>query len=51
LVLSLKVLICLLHVSITALKRGKHVLCEKPMATNLKDAEAMVEAAKEAKKR
>ena len=36
---------------IAALKRGKHVLCEKPMAINLKDAQAMVEAAKEAKKR
>jgi len=41
-----------LHVpmSIAALKRGKHVLCEKPMATNLEDAQAMVKAAKEAKK-
>jgi predicted dehydrogenase len=37
--------------SIAALKRGKHVLCEKPMATTLKDAQAMVEVAKEAKKR
>lgn len=37
--------------SIAALKKGKHVLCEKPMAVNLKEAEAMVEAAKEAGKR
>ena len=37
--------------SIAALKRGKHVLCEKPMATSLKDAKAMVKAAEEAKKR
>lgn len=36
---------------IAALKRGKHVLCEKPMAINLKDAQAMVEATKKAKKR
>ena len=37
--------------SIAALKRGKHVLCEKPMSTNLKDAETMVGMAKEAKKK
>ncbi len=37
--------------SIVALRREKHVLCEKPMATNLKDAQAAVEAAKKAKKR
>jgi len=36
---------------IASLKRGKHVLCEKPMAINLKDAQAMVEATKKAKKR
>jgi UDP-N-acetylglucosamine 3-dehydrogenase len=34
-------------VSIEAMKAGKHVLCEKPMATTIKDAEAMVRAAKE----
>lgn len=37
--------------SIDALKNGKHVLCEKPMATNFKDALSMVKAAEEAKKR
>ena len=44
------VVICLpnrLHSSVTveALEAGKHVLCEKPMAVNLKEAEKMVEAA------
>lgn len=34
------------EISIAALRAGKHVLCEKPMATKLKDCEAMVEAAK-----
>lgn len=32
--------------SIYALNAGKHVLCEKPMAINAKEAEAMCEAAK-----
>jgi len=37
--------------SIAALKSEKHVLCEKPMATNFKDALSMVKAAKKAKRR
>ncbi|MBF0705448.1 Gfo/Idh/MocA family oxidoreductase [Alkalihalobacillus hwajinpoensis] len=32
-------------VSIAALKAGKHVLCEKPMATSIEEAKAMNEAA------
>lgn len=38
------------ELTIAALKAGKHVLCEKPMATNLADCQAMVAAAKEAGK-
>ncbi|KMK78123.1 Gfo/Idh/MocA family protein [Alkalihalobacillus pseudalcaliphilus] len=37
--------------SIDALKAGKHVLCEKPMATSKEEAEAMVQAAKESGKK
>ena len=38
------------EISIAALKAGKHVLCEKPMAVTLAECEAMVAAAREAGK-
>lgn len=38
-------------VSIAALQAGKHVLCEKPMATSKVEAEAMIEAAEVAGKK
>ncbi|MCS7202489.1 MAG: Gfo/Idh/MocA family oxidoreductase [Dictyoglomus sp.] len=37
-------------VTISALNRGIHVLCEKPMATSVKEAEDMVEASKKSGK-
>jgi len=37
-------------VSIAALKAGKHVLCEKPMATSAAEAEAMIKEAEESGK-
>ena len=38
------------ELTIKALKEGKHVLCEKPMATTIEDCEAMVAAAQESGK-
>lgn len=38
-------------VSIAASNAGKHVLCEKPMATSRKEAEEMIEAAKHNRKK
>lgn len=38
------------EISVAALHSGKHVLCEKPMAINYREAQAMVNAAKESGK-
>jgi predicted dehydrogenase len=37
--------------TVRALNAGKHVLCEKPMATSVRDCERMIEAGKRAKKK
>ncbi|MGE5631893.1 MAG: Gfo/Idh/MocA family protein [Caulobacteraceae bacterium] len=39
------------EITIAALHAGKHVLCEKPMATTISDCEAMVKAAEETGKK
>ncbi len=39
------------QIAVAALEAGKHVLCEKPMATTLADCERMVEAAKKSGKK
>ena len=50
------IIVCLANaahaeVSIKALRAGKHVLCEKPMAVTLEECEAMLSAARESGKR
>jgi predicted dehydrogenase len=37
--------------TIRAAKAGKHVLCEKPMATNVEDSQAMIDACRKAGKK
>ena len=39
------------EVSVKALRKGKHVLCEKPMAISEEDCQSMIEAARESGKR
>lgn len=36
------------EIAVAAVKSGKHVLCEKPIATRLRDADEMVQAARKA---
>lgn len=38
------------EIAMEALRKGKHVLCEKPMAMTLEDSELMVKAAEESQK-
>jgi predicted dehydrogenase len=38
------------EISVAALKAGRHVMCEKPMAKNYKEAQAMIAARDESKK-
>ena len=38
------------HISIAALKKGKHVYCEKPMVQHVEDGAAVIKAEKESKK-
>jgi predicted dehydrogenase len=38
------------HISIAALKKGKHVYCEKPMIQHVEDGAAIIKAEKESKK-
>lgn len=38
------------EIAIAATKKGKHILCEKPMAMNTEEAEAMVKAAQDSDK-
>jgi len=37
------------EIAVAATEAGKHILCEKPLATTLEDADRMIEAAKENK--
>lgn len=37
------------EIAIECARRGKHILCEKPIATNIADAQAMIRAARENK--